>query len=633
MSSSNNKVIWDAVHGQIIVSDNVCKTILDNEYFQRLKRLEQTNTRPLYPCAHHDRFIHSLGTYHLGKIVFKAIKSNSKEYIEKYASDLNIEYPINWDLLKLEFELACLLHDIGHAPFSHTFEEFYDIDLKEKNPQFLDTYLLNEDKTFNFEIDHHLSAFNSFKNDYEFLVKSTSGPKEHEKVSAFLVLTKFSKLLSDQFEADPFKISRMILGVKFKDAETKQQKIKEQVYNCFIELLNGQEIDVDKIDYLVRDQWATGNVFKNIDYNRLLSSSYILPDSKKKSLILCFHKKAINEIIGLKEAKHSLVSNIHNHPVVKYDDYLLQKAVNESIKLELEGSGLDKETIENYVANIVSVEALMKPISFSNTRIFLPTDDDLIFFLKKHFQTSNYAKEWLSRSYKLKALWKSPFDFNHIFSDFTEFEHRIFCQKIENFTQNYIDKCSYLNDASLSRPFYIHNKNINNFSVFKLESDVEILINTESKEIEKLTNLLGDYKERRKEQKNTRKFFLLYIASPFLHKTKNKDIERERDEFIPFLKKKVRSYISSMEDEIMSVLKTNPESKISELNDKFKESKELKSKNDTADFEQTLLLFFTHLDEQKKISHTIIKDKEGNDVTPHAPKKRKYKLNAVKVSV
>jgi HD superfamily phosphohydrolase len=631
--SSSNKVIWDAVHGQINVSNIVCKTILDNEYFQRLKRLEQTNTRPLYPCAHHDRFIHSLGTYHLGKIVFKAIKSNSEDHIKQYNSDLNIEYAMDWDLLKHEFELACLLHDVGHAPFSHTFEEFYNVDLKDKKSDPLDTYLLNEDKSYKFKTNNHLSAFESFRNDYRLLVKNTSGPKEHEKVSAFIVLTKFSKLLSDQFKADPFNISRMILGVKFKDAETEQQKIKEQVYNCFIELLNGQEIDVDKIDYLVRDQWATGNVFKNIDYNRLLNSCYILPDSRNKRLTLCFHKKAINEIIGLKEAKHSLVSNIHNHPVVKYDDYLLQKAVNESIKLELEGSELDKETIENYVANIVSVEALMEPMIFSNTRIFLPTDDDLIFFLKKHFQTSNYAKEWLSRSYKLKALWKSPFDFNHIFSDFTEFEHRIFCQKIKNFTQNYIDGSSYLNDGSLSRPFYIHNKNITNFSVFKLESDVEILINTESMEIEKLTNLLGDNIERQKEQKNTRKFFLLYLASPFLHKTRNKDIEQERDEFIPFLKKKVRSYISSMQDEIMSVVKTHPESKISELKDKFKEFKELESENDMADFEQTLLLFFTHLDEQKKISHAIIKDKEGNDVTPHAPKKRKYKLNAIKVSV
>ena len=51
------------------------------------------------------------------------------------------------------------------------------------------------------------------------------------------------------------------------------------------------------------------------------------------------------------------------------------------------------------------------------------------------------------------------------------------------------------------------------------------------------------------------------------------------------------------------------------------------------DFEQTLLLFFTHLDEQKKIRHVIIKDKNGNDVTPNAPKKRKYKLNTVKVSI
>ena len=113
---NSNKRILDSVHGYIQVSDNLMKNVIDTVYFQRLRRIEQTSTRALFPSARHDCFIHSLGVYHLGHLIIEALKKT--EECESF--------PSNKEVVFNSYELACLLHDIGHSPFSHTFEEYFD---------------------------------------------------------------------------------------------------------------------------------------------------------------------------------------------------------------------------------------------------------------------------------------------------------------------------------------------------------------------------------------------------------------------------------------------------------------------------------------------------------------------------
>lgn len=60
------KRILDSVHGYIDIDESYFSNIIDTDYFQRLRRIEQTSTRALFPSARHDRFIHSLGVFHIG---------------------------------------------------------------------------------------------------------------------------------------------------------------------------------------------------------------------------------------------------------------------------------------------------------------------------------------------------------------------------------------------------------------------------------------------------------------------------------------------------------------------------------------------------------------------------------------
>ena len=108
------KRIKDPIYGYIKVPTEYMTEIVDTANFQRLRRIIQTSYSPLYSSALHNRFVHSMGVYYLGDMA-------SKQLISEIANKKDIK-TINMDLDKYGeiFKLACLLHDVGHAPFSTT---------------------------------------------------------------------------------------------------------------------------------------------------------------------------------------------------------------------------------------------------------------------------------------------------------------------------------------------------------------------------------------------------------------------------------------------------------------------------------------------------------------------------------
>jgi HD superfamily phosphohydrolase len=103
----NYSDIIDPIHDFIRVYDHELE-IIDNPIFQRLRRIRQLSGAHLtYPAAQHTRFEHSLGVMHIASQAGQALKE--KEILK--SDDIEI------------LRLAGLLHDIGHGPFSHLFEE------------------------------------------------------------------------------------------------------------------------------------------------------------------------------------------------------------------------------------------------------------------------------------------------------------------------------------------------------------------------------------------------------------------------------------------------------------------------------------------------------------------------------
>lgn len=194
--------IFDIIHGNIEVCDTG-KKIIDTPEFQRLRKIKQLGCCYLvFPSAVHTRFEHSVGVYHL-----------AKEYIENL-DPLN-EYFTERE--KLCIRIAGLIHDIGHGPYSHLFDD-----------------LVNKDKNHEYRSGCLLKIMNS---------KYNLGFSREE--------------------------IKFILDVINPKSDITVNKYKYQIIS------NKNGIDVDRFDYIMRDIRMTGLNY-GIEYSRIMKHSKII---------------------------------------------------------------------------------------------------------------------------------------------------------------------------------------------------------------------------------------------------------------------------------------------------------------------------------------------------------------------
>lgn len=109
-ANSVNKFIRDPIHDIIRIEDQFILELLDTAAMQRLRRIRQLGLAWLvYPGAEHSRFTHSLGVYHLaGRAMDQLNRVNGRDLFDDGKREVVLT--------------AALLHDVGHWPFSHIFE-------------------------------------------------------------------------------------------------------------------------------------------------------------------------------------------------------------------------------------------------------------------------------------------------------------------------------------------------------------------------------------------------------------------------------------------------------------------------------------------------------------------------------
>lgn len=107
-SVNKRKILNDPVHGFISLPGDIFFDLMEHRYFQRLRRIKQLGmTHLVYPGALHTRFHHALGAMHLMQQAIQVLRHKGLDIDDKEAEGVNI---------------AILLHDIGHGPFSHALE-------------------------------------------------------------------------------------------------------------------------------------------------------------------------------------------------------------------------------------------------------------------------------------------------------------------------------------------------------------------------------------------------------------------------------------------------------------------------------------------------------------------------------
>ena len=377
------KRILDSVHGYIVVPDSCIKNIIDSEYFQRLRRIEQTSGRSIFPSARHDRFIHSLGVFHIGTQILESLER--RKQVDK-------DSPI-YQRIAVSYEFACLLHDVGHTPFS---DRDFENQIKEAAP--------------------------------------------HEKISAIVSIEVFGQFVNQQHQEPMYPVNgdiglvaRMIVGCKFLSDG-------HDLENVFIELMHSKTIDADGLDYVCRDAWASGYRTSQVDMQRLIDAIMIKETNGKQNV--CFSVKAINEIRSVIFVKNFQQDNVITHRTVVYEQELLKKAMESAAIYYWELNETDDEDKRSSaLENLCSLDSYFSEIKTKRDKlpIRLPMDDDFIYLMKTS-KDNHYANEWMSRNYVLKPLWKSREQF---MSYFIKFKHELFnesCWLFSDHCKEYISE-------------------------------------------------------------------------------------------------------------------------------------------------------------------------------------------------
>ena len=371
------KKFKDPLYGYIEVPNTYIEHIIDSPEFQRLRRVIQTSYSPLFSSAVHNRFVHSLGVFHLGGVAWKYLRPL---FVIKFK-----EHAIDIDIWGETFCLACLLHDVGHAPFSHIGEEFYLDEKENQRYTSLHKQLL------------------SVVEDQEGLKKDLPGDSNaaapHEIMSAIIGVTAFGKYFPKNGESDNTAVKeffvRCITGYTFSEISE-----LNCLKNMLISLLNGKVIDVDKLDYLIRDSYMTGFASVQIDYERLLSFISLHGDGVNSTLV--YLKGAISVLENVVYAHDAERKWIQNHPVVLYENYILKYVIS-ILKKKI-------EVVPEY--KFFSVNSLMSSGEDfgGQLRVRLLCDDDIIHLMKQHLD-NELVVQFFDRRKRKHPVWKSEAEY------------------------------------------------------------------------------------------------------------------------------------------------------------------------------------------------------------------------------
>ncbi len=173
MISNKRKIINDPIYGFVTLPDDLIHDLINHPFFQRLRRIKQLGlTNLVYPGALHTRFHHAIGAMHLMTEALQILKSKDVKITDEEIQAANI---------------AILLHDIGHGPFSHALEHTI---VKGIHHEDISAMLMDElNKVFGGKLS---LAIKIFKNEH---------PKKflHQLVSSQLDMDRLDYLNRDSF--------------------------------------------------------------------------------------------------------------------------------------------------------------------------------------------------------------------------------------------------------------------------------------------------------------------------------------------------------------------------------------------------------------------------------------------------
>jgi hypothetical protein len=266
--------IRDPIHTFIKV-DNREREIIDSRPFQRLRNIHQLALSHLvYPGATHRRFEHSLGVMDLAGRVFDVVTNEENirfESVEAILPDKG-DFPY-W---RRTLRVAALCHDIGHLPYSHAAEK-----------------------------------------------ELLSNNQDHEDLTVALIESEYlAPILASGSPINPEHVKKIAVG---------QKKLKNEQFteweSILSEIVTGDALGVDRIDYLLRDSYHAGVAYGRFDHHRLIDSIRLLPRSTdlggSSEPSLGIELGGLHSAEALLLARYFMYEQVYFHPVRRvYDIHL-----------------------------------------------------------------------------------------------------------------------------------------------------------------------------------------------------------------------------------------------------------------------------------------------------------------------
>ena len=259
--------IRDPVHGLIVFgdgdkrhdeTDRIAWDLIDTREFQRLRRIRQLGFSDLvFPGATHSRFAHGIGVYHTARLLADVIVRRQDQRHDPDRERVAL--------------LAALLHDIGHGPFSHTFEA---------------------------------------------AAGAVGRPRRHEEWSVEIVQgeTEVNHVLRNADETLPDEIGTLLMD-----------EVPQDIYAAIV----SSQFDADRLDYIQRDRMMTGVGFGHIDRDWLfdcleVGSVTVGENDPREVQCLCLGPKGVSVAEEYLQARFRLYRMVYMHKTTRAAEKMLE---------------------------------------------------------------------------------------------------------------------------------------------------------------------------------------------------------------------------------------------------------------------------------------------------------------------
>ena len=274
--------IRDPIHGFVTLTEWEWD-IINHPAFQRLRRIRQLSlTDMVYPGAMHTRFEHSLGVMHVVTRMFDSLVERERGFLQSDAVGFD-ENGLSRD--RIIVRLAALLHDCGHAPFSHAAEDLMPENSKTKKP---------------------------FK---------------HEDFSAAIIRTLFKEVIENHKENQNH-------GIRAEDVAQliDEERAVSLGRRALWKSLISSQLDADRSDYLLRDSHHAGVAYGHYDLDRLIVTLRVGVSAENETPLVTIDKSGVHVAEALIIARYMMFTQVYFQKTRRVYDLHLQEAMRNIFK-------------------------------------------------------------------------------------------------------------------------------------------------------------------------------------------------------------------------------------------------------------------------------------------------------------